>query len=173
MNIEHWPNFEPIYGKYPYALDDETLERDLPDWLRQSIQDLLDGWDQLGPSESFPTWPYVHLESDIKISKMEREITPRQAKYLREKYLGYEPWEYDMPEPFVAALTDLQAAWANKDAGKDAPEWEEAYATVLSMIEDMERRHEIGLEESWYLRERYLRTDRQVPDNLVRSVWIK
>lgn len=62
---------------------DNYLECGLPAWLTESIQTYENGkdssvWDCL----------YCELQSDINVAEVEQYITPEQAWFLREKYLG-------------------------------------------------------------------------------------
>lgn len=62
--------------------DNGYLEYGLPPFLQESIKAMDAGdpelWDCL----------YCELQSDINVAEVEQIITPEQAWYLREKYLG-------------------------------------------------------------------------------------
>ena len=64
-------------------MSDKTyLEKNLPDWLEESIQNYLNNKDTL-------SWDcyYCELQSDINVCEVENLISSEQAWYLREKYL--------------------------------------------------------------------------------------
>jgi hypothetical protein len=61
----------------------EFWEDHLPGWLKDSIR-------QYRELENTSLWDcgYCGLQSDINVAEVEQLISPEQAWYLREKYLG-------------------------------------------------------------------------------------
>ena len=62
----------------------ETLENNLPEFLKQSIKDLQENLETI-------RWDiyYGTLQSDINVAEVNGQITSAQAWYLRRKCLGW------------------------------------------------------------------------------------
>lgn len=66
--------------------DKTYLESNISSFLKESIKNL-----ETNIKENFSCWDiyYGILQSDINVAEVEGYITPNQAQYLREKYLGF------------------------------------------------------------------------------------
>ena len=69
--------------------DKSYLECNLPEWLQESINKMVEIWEQLDRGEKNYRWDcyYCELQSDINVAEVEQMISTEQAWYLREKYL--------------------------------------------------------------------------------------
>ena len=72
--------------------DRSYFEHNLPPFLTISINAMKDAWEKLDRGEEYTLWDcdYCDLQSSINIAEVEQIISPDQAWYLREKYLGLE-----------------------------------------------------------------------------------
>ena len=68
------------------------FECDLPPFLSASIEAMKRAWDKLNRGEEYYEWDcdFCDLQSSINVAEVEQAISPDQAWYLREKYLGLE-----------------------------------------------------------------------------------
>lgn len=83
-----------------YGYDPETglpveksyLEHDLPPFLAESVAAMKAAWEKLERGEKYTMWDcdFCQLQSDINNAEVNLVITPEQAWYLRETYLGIE-----------------------------------------------------------------------------------
>ena len=75
------------------SLDDSYLEYGLPDFLNKSIHAFIDGCNKVAAGEEYYKLDcdFCLLQSDINSAEIEQIISPRQAWYLRKKYLGIAP----------------------------------------------------------------------------------
>ena len=72
-------------------LNKDYLECNLLPFLKESIEQLERAWQQKenGNDDAFSRCcDYCELQSNINVAEVEQIITPEQAWYLREKYLG-------------------------------------------------------------------------------------
>ena len=69
-------------------IDESYLECDLPKYLQESIEQMRNGWIKKETGEYYH-WDldYQELNADIGTAEYFGEISPRQANYLRKKYL--------------------------------------------------------------------------------------
>ena len=72
--------------------DKAYLECGLPDFLRDSIEQMQASWDRMARGEKDLRWDcyFCELQSDINNCEVNGVISEEQAWYLREKYLGIE-----------------------------------------------------------------------------------
>ncbi len=72
--------------------DRAYLECGLPEILQKSIAKMRQAWDRLDRGEPYLRWDcdYCDLQTDINNAEVNGIISPEQAWYLREKYLGLE-----------------------------------------------------------------------------------
>lgn len=72
--------------------DKAYLECGLPEFLRDSIQDMQASWDRLDRGEQDNRWDcrFCELQSDINTCEVNGLISEEQAWYLRDKYLRME-----------------------------------------------------------------------------------
>ena len=72
--------------------DNSYLECGLPEYVKHSIRQLEEGRRKVNSGERYLQldMDWSELNADIGIAESEQEITPRQARYLRKKYLGME-----------------------------------------------------------------------------------
>ena len=68
------------------------FECDLPQFLSDSIEAMKKAWEKLDRGEEYYEWDcdFCDLQSSINAAEVEQVISPDQAWYLREKYLGLE-----------------------------------------------------------------------------------
>lgn len=68
------------------------LERGLPAFLQESVQQMKMAWKKRDCGEKYlhGDCDYCNLQSDINIAETSGQISPEQAWYLREKYLRVE-----------------------------------------------------------------------------------
>lgn len=79
-----------IYQNEQRDCDDKSyLENNLPNYLLHSIEKMKIAWlfKEADPSYTFWEGEYYELQSDINIAVLSKNITMKQAWYLREKYL--------------------------------------------------------------------------------------
>ena len=69
--------------------DNSYLEVDLPDFLKESIAMMEKSWQTLDNGGTDLRWDayWCNLMADINSSEVDQIISPRQADYLRKKYL--------------------------------------------------------------------------------------
>ena len=72
--------------------DMSYFECDLPPFLATSIEAMKNAWTKLERGEEYHEWDcdFCDLQSSINVAEVEQIITPDQAWYLSEKYLGME-----------------------------------------------------------------------------------
>lgn len=72
--------------------DSSYLECGLPQFLKDSIQVMMEAWHKLDSGEEYMRWDcdYCNLQSDINSAEINQLISPEQAWFLREKYLRME-----------------------------------------------------------------------------------
>lgn len=65
------------------------LECGLPNFLKNSIQDMIKAWNKIDAGEKYLHWDcdYCNLQTDINNAEVNQIISSEQAWYLREKYL--------------------------------------------------------------------------------------
>ena len=71
-------------------MEKKYLEKDLPEFLVHSIEQMKKTWEIYEKSGKLPThWDldFGELNSDINVAEVEDMISSEQAWYLREKYL--------------------------------------------------------------------------------------
>lgn len=70
-------------------LDKRYLECDLPEFLQDSIKQMIAAWNKVDNNIPYLQWDcdYCELQSNINVAEVEQMITSEQAWYLREKYL--------------------------------------------------------------------------------------
>ena len=75
-----------------YPKDKAYFECDLPPFLSVSIEAMKSAWEKLERGEEYYEWDcdFCDLQSSINVAETEQLISPDQAWYLREKYLGLE-----------------------------------------------------------------------------------
>lgn len=85
MNMESY-GYDEQTGK---PLDKTYLEKDIPRWLQNSIQEMKKHWAILDAGKEDFNWDtaWCELNSDINVAEVEQCISREQAWYLREKYL--------------------------------------------------------------------------------------
>lgn len=71
-------------NNYDFNKDEINLEKNLPTYLQYDIKQLLNGIDE---SSSLLDCFFSELESSINCAEVDREITGKQAAYLRKTYL--------------------------------------------------------------------------------------
>lgn len=71
-------------------IDKSYLECNLPPFLTKSIERMKIVWEKFDTDQRPSDWDcdYCELQSNINVAEVEQIITPEQAWYLREKYLG-------------------------------------------------------------------------------------
>ncbi len=71
-------------------VDLSCFEVDLPPFLKESIEAMKEGQAKLARGEKYFDWDcdFCDLQSSINVAEVEQIISPEQAWYLREKYLG-------------------------------------------------------------------------------------
>lgn len=86
MEIISAPEYDPETG---LPIDEEYLERGLPEFLRQSVENMKRSWARMDAGETDLHWDiyWCDLYSDINCAEVEQLITSRQASYLRREYL--------------------------------------------------------------------------------------
>ena len=77
---------------YMDSMDESYLECDLPEQIIKSINQLKEAERKLDAGEKYTQidMDWCELNADIGIFESEQMISPRQAAYLRKKYLGME-----------------------------------------------------------------------------------
>ncbi len=67
----------------------EYLEYDLPEYLKDSIKQMIDSWELFDKDQKDMNWDlnWCELNADINSAEVEQEISSEAAWYLREKYL--------------------------------------------------------------------------------------
>lgn len=82
----------PYDGKTGLPKDQSYFECDLPPFLAASIEAMKDAQAKLDRGEEYYEWDcdFCDLQSSINMAEVEQIISPDQAWYLREKYLGLE-----------------------------------------------------------------------------------
>lgn len=72
--------------------DEAYFECDLPPFLKTSIKAMKEAQVKLDRGEEYYDWDcdFCDLQSSINVAETEQIISPEQAWYLREKYLGLE-----------------------------------------------------------------------------------
>ena len=65
------------------------LERALPVYLKNSLDEMIACWERLDRGEADNHWDlyWCDLNADINCAEVDHEITSTQAWYLRERYL--------------------------------------------------------------------------------------
>jgi len=82
-------------NQYDQALlpeDDSYLERGLPPFLEEALQQMKVAWQKRNSGEEYTRWDcdYCLLQSEINNAEVGEYITSEQAWYLRKKYLQIE-----------------------------------------------------------------------------------
>lgn len=82
----------PYDEKTGLPVDTGYLERGLPPFLQESVQQMKMAWEKRDSGEPCPRWDcdYCNLQTDINIAEVEQLISSEQAWYLRETYLRIE-----------------------------------------------------------------------------------
>ncbi len=72
--------------------DKSYLECGLPSFLQESVEQMKVAWEKYEKGIPYMQLDcdFCELQSNINIAETEQLITPEQAWYLREKYLGIE-----------------------------------------------------------------------------------
>ena len=72
--------------------DKAYFECELPPFLKESIDAMKKAQSKIGNGEEYYEWDcdFCDLQSSINVAEVEQLISPDQAWYLREKYLGLE-----------------------------------------------------------------------------------
>ena len=70
-------------------MDEAYLERGLPEFLQQSLENMKRSWERIDAGERDNHWDiyWCDLNADINCAEVDQLITPRQANYLRREYL--------------------------------------------------------------------------------------
>ena len=65
------------------------LEKDLPDFVRKSMQAMVESWNKVDNGVDDPLWDcyFCEFQADINWAEVEGMITTEQADYLRTTYL--------------------------------------------------------------------------------------
>ena len=91
--MEYIMSFDTLYSKCDIntgkPLCNDYLEYGLPQYLQQSLKNMIDSWEILDKGEKDFHWDiyWSDLSADINSAEIEQEISSEQAWYLREKYL--------------------------------------------------------------------------------------
>ena len=77
------------YDKKGLPQNKNYLECGLPEFLENSIKEMINAWNKIDNNEKYLRWDcdYCNLQTDINIAEIEQLISSEQAWYLREKYL--------------------------------------------------------------------------------------
>ncbi len=72
--------------------DKRYIETNLPGYLKESISLMEKSWAKLDKGDTDLHWDaaWCNLNADINVAEVDHIISPRQANYLREKYLRME-----------------------------------------------------------------------------------
>lgn len=87
MNEEKDIEYDPKTGK---PIDKGYLEKGLPPYLQEALDDWKEAERKLDAGEKYLSWDcdYDCLQSSINVAEVDQEINEEQAWYLRKKYLG-------------------------------------------------------------------------------------
>ena len=72
--------------------DKSYLEKALPNWLQESIDEMKKSWDRIDAGEKDLHWDiyWCNLNADINSAEVDQLISSEQAWHLRNKYLRME-----------------------------------------------------------------------------------
>lgn len=67
----------------------DYLERNLPPYLQTSLKNMIASWRKIDDGGTDCRWDiyWCELNADINSAEVDQEISPNQARHLREKYL--------------------------------------------------------------------------------------
>ena len=77
---------------------------------------------------------------------------------------GHSDWEQNLPEFLQESIQAMVSAWDKLDRGEEYYLWDCDYCSLQSDINSAEVNRIISPEQAWYLREKYLRMEREVVD---------
>ena len=75
---------------------------------------------------------------------------------------GHSDWEQNLPEFLQESIQAMVSAWDKLDRGEEYYLWDCDYCSLQSDINSAEVNRIISPEQAWYLREKYLRMEREV-----------
>ena len=75
---------------------------------------------------------------------------------------GHCDWEQNLPEFLQESIQAMVSAWNKLDRGEEYYLWDCDYCSLQSDINSAEVNRIISPEQAWYLREKYLRMEREV-----------
>lgn len=75
---------------------------------------------------------------------------------------GHSDWEQNLPEFLQESIQAMVSAWDKLDRGEEYYLWDCDYCSLQSDINSAEVNRIISSEQAWYLREKYLRMEREV-----------
>ena len=78
------------------------------------------------------------------------------GKPLDQSYL-----ERGLPDDLQASIQEMQKSWAIIDSGSRDPHWYSYWCNLNADINSAEVERIISPEQAWYLREKYLRMERE------------
>ena len=78
------------------------------------------------------------------------------GKPLHQSYL-----ECGLPDDLQASIQEMQKSWAIIDSGSRDPHWDIYWCNLNADINSAEVERIISPEQAWYLREKYLRMERE------------
>ena len=84
------------------------------------------------------------------------QYNPKTGKPLDPSYL-----ECGLPDDLRASINEMQKSWAVVDHGGKDLHWDIYWCNLNADINSAEVEHIISPEQAWYLREKYLRMERE------------
>ena len=75
---------------------------------------------------------------------------------------GHSDWEQNLPVFLQESIQAMVSAWDKLDRGEEYYLWDCDYCSLQSDINSAEVNRIISPEQAWYLREKYLRMEREV-----------
>ena len=69
--------------------------------------------------------------------------------------------ECGLPDDLQASIQEMQKSWAIIDSGSRDPHWDIYWCNLNTDINSAEVERIISPEQAWYLREKYLRMERE------------
>lgn len=91
------------------------------------------------------------------------ELVMNHAQYDQEtgKPLDQSYLECGLPDDLRASIQEMQKSWAIIDSGSRDPHWDIYWCNLNADINSAEVERIISPERAWYLREKYLRMERE------------
>ena len=91
------------------------------------------------------------------------ELVMNHAQYDQEtgKPLDQTYLECGLPDDLQASIQEMQKSWAIIDSGSRDPHWDIYWCNLNADINSAEVERIISPEQAWYLREKYLRMERE------------